>query len=157
MVQIGVIKLLLSMRLEAPVLASTHWTGTWHQHCADLIFIRSQAHSILLPTDTQPLSKRLNSLREHIILPFVVTPWLTPIRCVLSSGAHLSTGEWKKQFQLLASSGLFTKTKGVMTQSNGDSVLLEPPLFFVLHNTHPPPDKPRRCDSGADLCNHPTP
>lgn len=134
MVQLGVIKLQLSMSLEAPVLAGTHWTGTCHQHCADLIFIRSQAHSILLPTDAQPLSKRLKSLRQHIILPLVVTPWLTTISCVLSSGAHLSAAEWKNQFQLLASSGLFTEPKCGMTHSNGDSVLLDP-FFCGLHNT----------------------
>lgn len=156
MVQLGVIKLQLSMSLEAPVLASTHWTGTCHQHCADLIFLRSQAHSILLPTDTQPLSKRLNSLWEHIILPLVVTLWLTTIRCVLSSGAHLCTVKWKNQFLLLGSYGLFTEPKGVMTHSNGDSVLLDPPFSFFLA-VCTTPIHPRRCDTGVDLCNAPTP
>lgn len=132
MVQLGVIKLQLSMSREAPVLASTHWTGTCHQRCADLIFTRSRAHSILSPTNTQPLSKRLSSLREHIILPLVVTLWLTTIRCVFSTGAHLSTVKWKNQFLLLGSYGLFTEPKGVMTHSNGDSVLLGPPHFFFL-------------------------
>lgn len=102
-----------------------------HQHCADLIFIRSQAHSILLPTDTQPLSKRLKFARTHhpptccnpVIHYNKVCPllWATSLHC------------WVKE-PVSASSGLYTEPKGVMTHSNEDSVLLDP-FFFVVCTT----------------------
>lgn len=104
-----------------------------HQHCADLIFIRSQAHSILLPTDTQPLSKRLKFARTHhpptccnpVIHYNKVCPllWATSLHC------------WVKE-PVSASSGLYTEPKGVMTHSNEDSVLLDPFfLWFAQHSS----------------------